>query len=126
MSGAGPAEMKVSRTGPAEMKESWTGPTLRGAREALILGGALVMLTLGGTREVLTLGGTLERSALVMLLAIQFRGQKHNVEVAVNEHLRRFWEPIGQRLGIYWGFCGRMPPEKKRCREGSRDSLILR
>ncbi len=52
-------------------------------------------------------------SYTVMLLAIQSRGQKHNVEVAVNPHLRH---PL--ILGTNWpafrylmGFlCAGMPP----------------
>ncbi len=58
----------------------------------------------------------------VVLLATQFRGQKHNVEVAVNPRLRH---PL--ILGNNWpafkillGFCVWMPPAEKRSRRGRR------
>ncbi len=57
----------------------------------------------------------------VVLLTIQFRGQKHKVEVAVNPRLRHpliLGTKIGQRLKFYWEFCVWMPPAEKRSRRG--------
>ncbi len=60
----------------------------------------------------------------VMLLAIQFRGQKHNVEVAVNPHLRHplilgtNWPAFKILLGFF--VCGCLLRKRKAGRGGSR------
>ncbi len=59
----------------------------------------------------------------VMPLAIQFRGQKHNVEVAVNQHLRHplilgtNWPAFSQLLGY---LCADVAWERKRGGGGGR------